>query len=52
MEWVGSIFEYDDTTKKIYKDGMRVWQDTDNQIGDERYYPTFADWVMEEGDLF
>lgn len=40
-------FVYDVLTKKIYMNGVRIWQDTENQIGDSDYYDSFEDWVID-----
>jgi len=40
-------FVYDVLTKKIFMNDVRIWQDTENQIGDPDYYDTFEDWVHD-----
>lgn len=45
MEYNGHKFTFVD--KKITMDGMGIWFDADNQIGDTLYYDTFEDWVID-----
>lgn len=54
IEYENLTFIFDEFTKKIYMDGYRIWQDTDNHIGDPDYYLTFEDWVKDNyyGHIF
>jgi len=47
MEWLGKNYGYDILSKTIYKNGVKIWFDSENQIGDKDYYETYEDWVME-----
>ena len=47
FEYNDQEFVHDVLTKKIYMNDVRIWQDTENQIGNPDYYNTFEDWVID-----